>query len=162
MVSECSLWPSAVMDDDKEAAKGFWGICHGRSHKFQSQLDGIESKHWNSEIKLRKKNVCRATKELYDTSKCLINPMIHSISMKPSIVNSPQASISHLVRELPSGYGPTSANPVMTTTWSRSIKPCRWAKSCRELLASSFLLSKGNWLAEAHWQFGRGVRLRLR
>ena len=30
------------MDDEEEAAKVFWGTCHGRSHKFQSQLDGID------------------------------------------------------------------------------------------------------------------------
>ena len=30
------------MDEEEEAAKVYWGTCqcHGRSHEFQSQLDG--------------------------------------------------------------------------------------------------------------------------
>ena len=33
---------SVLMDDEEEAAKVFWGTCHGRSHEFQSQFDGID------------------------------------------------------------------------------------------------------------------------
>ena len=38
MVSNCSLWPSDVIDEEEEAAKALWGICHRKSRKFQSQL----------------------------------------------------------------------------------------------------------------------------
>ena len=68
------------------------------------------------------------------SSLIISNPMIHAISTQPSIVNSTHASVSHLVRKLL--HGPAPTNPDMTTSWSRSIKPCRWAKSCRELVAS--------------------------
>ena len=42
MVVEYSLRHFALMDDEEEAAKVFWGTCHGRSHEFQSQLNGID------------------------------------------------------------------------------------------------------------------------
>ena len=42
MVFEYSLMYSVLMDDEEEAAKVFWGTCHGRSHEFQSQLDSID------------------------------------------------------------------------------------------------------------------------
>ncbi|PSR82697.1 hypothetical protein PHLCEN_2v5984 [Hermanssonia centrifuga] len=61
-------------------------------------------------------------------SKCLMCPTIQAVSMQS--LNSPRASISYLVRELP--QGPTSANPTITMTFSKSSIPLNFDTSARD------------------------------
>ena len=65
------------------------------------------------------------------------------------MVNSPLASISHLVRELP--QGPTSANPVMTMTLSRSTTPRSLATFAKD--------SEGSRVGKSKRKLARGVTL---